>query len=408
MLAIATTLSIVSGNCSDCISTPIEDATTAAVNAIDDALETLADASADWQAVLTNLVGELTDEAQSTIRNEVSNLLSRTVATGGAELRCNVDFLRDRVRQGLLRIKARLLGTDLPPLEPGLCGVVPLAIDMSLEPARRNVVEFYGYDFDTTPITVLHVTGGNSVDQSDKLTRPTHYHMTLNLGGNGIVLGPNSERLVLRWGGADISTIAVIQPQTPVCRTRTQVVRPDKLTVVGDHTRGDREFDGHGPNASTTINLIRSDARVDVRALFVATETQSDWTTARKLETRVAFNAPVGWRIESIHGQTTFSHGYRDTDHAQDDFEFPGGLVKRLVYVGDTSGDDVGETRVEITFNEFQVTLAETGDCVSPHAMQAIRDRGAISPATLERLRVQVQPLDGKAVLEGKAELRPE
>src|SRR6266849_5039386 len=67
----------------------ITDSTTAAVNVLDDAADRLANESAAWQQVLNDTISRLTDSAQSTVRNEVSNLLSRTVATTGAQFRCD-------------------------------------------------------------------------------------------------------------------------------------------------------------------------------------------------------------------------------------------------------------------------------------------------------------------------------
>jgi hypothetical protein len=74
-----------------------------------------------------------------------------------------------------------------------------LAVDRSLIPTRLNRLEFYGYYFDTTQIQVLLDNSGGTVDESGKLARPTHYHLTLNLGGNGVQIGPTSQRLRLRW-----------------------------------------------------------------------------------------------------------------------------------------------------------------------------------------------------------------
>src|SRR5690606_17636602 len=126
-------------------------------------------------------------------------------------------FIGVRVRQALIRLRARLLHQPIPPVEPALCAVVPGAIDMALEPNRRTKLEFFGYDFDTTPIKVtLHNTDG-TVDVSDDLDRTTHYHMTLNLGANGVPLSSKSNRITLEWEGKVISSIAVIQPETPVC-----------------------------------------------------------------------------------------------------------------------------------------------------------------------------------------------
>src|SRR5206468_9438437 len=105
--------------------------------------------------------------------------------TAGVETRCTIDFIGNRVRQQLIKLRATLLGTDAPAPEPAICDVVPLVIDMNLSPEKRNVLEFFGYDFDRTAIQVTHVAkSGASTDITSLLTRPSRYVMTLNLSNN--------------------------------------------------------------------------------------------------------------------------------------------------------------------------------------------------------------------------------
>src|SRR5215212_358221 len=61
------------------LGTDTEDAITNTLNTLDDAISTLDNASADWQRVLQDTVSKLTDDAQSTIRNEVTNVMNRGI-----------------------------------------------------------------------------------------------------------------------------------------------------------------------------------------------------------------------------------------------------------------------------------------------------------------------------------------
>ncbi len=190
---------------------PIEEA----VDAIEEAIEVLGNESANWRDVLQEMEKHLVKEAQSTVRNEISNLLSRTIAASGAEVRCIVDFsFEGRVVQELVRMKAKLLGESIPAKEPAFCTIVPLGIDMTLIPDRLPWLEFYGYNFDTTPIQVLLQEGYQYVDVSQYLQKPTHYHMTLNLGRNGVPLSSKSQQLILKWNNKTISEISIAQPST--------------------------------------------------------------------------------------------------------------------------------------------------------------------------------------------------
>ena len=166
----------------------VANTTVKTTNILDDAINALNKNSADWQQVLKDTRDKLTESVQSTVRTEVSQALDRAVATTSGEFRCDVDFLRTRVREDLIRIKAEFLHQTLPPLQPSLCEVIPLAVDLNLEPARRNLIEFYGYNFDTQPGVQLFLenSDGTTADDTVQLAKPTFYHMTVNLGGSGV------------------------------------------------------------------------------------------------------------------------------------------------------------------------------------------------------------------------------
>lgn len=363
----------------------VPDISTEVIAALDRGISQLGLASADWQDILNGVISDLPQEVQSTITNEVTNLLNRGIAASGAEVRCNVDFFRNRMRQGLQRIKAKFLGTDLPPLEPQLCSVVPLAIDMSLPANRRNKIEFYGYDFDMTNVQVFQVVGNTEVNVTNKLDQPTHYHMTLNLGGTGVALNANSKRLILRWQNRDISTIAVIQPSPDICETNFKNFIPSNLTLIPVHAAkpgksiGDREFDGHGPTMSCNVTLIKRSTSVDVRIVVTASETQSDWTYGIKDQTFNVFNADPGFVIEKIVTPASASQTYTDNDHTLDEFG-GGGPVQKFIFNGDGSGADIGSnTKVTVQFNTIRVQLKESGDCVSTATLKSLELNGGVS-----------------------------
>ena len=75
---------------------PLANSIDKAVSVLDDAIFKLDNANADWQKILEDTRDQLTDSAQSTIRNEVSNTLTRAVAATGVEFRCDTDFIRNK------------------------------------------------------------------------------------------------------------------------------------------------------------------------------------------------------------------------------------------------------------------------------------------------------------------------
>ena len=373
----------------------LTDNTTIAVNDLGVGIAQLDNTSSDWQQVMAQTRDKLVADGQSTIANEVDTELKRAVATTGAEVRCNVDFLRVRVQQSLMRLRASLLGQPVDPPEPALCDVVPLAVDVTLIPNRLNHLEFYGYDFDTTPIQVLLDNGSSTVDVSSKLAKPTHYHMTLNLGGNGVTFGPTSQSIRLRWNYKDISTISVIQPATPTCQSKIVSFTHVPMTFIPPHTRGDADFSGNGPKVDSSVVLANAGDHVNVKISMTAVETKSDWTTASGSTTTSFYAAEPGFRIEKVVDPATSSRSYTDTNHDVDVFGSSGGPVSSWQFVGDTGGDEAGtQTKVTVQFSPVRFLLTQTGNCVSAQALMVTQSKNLIDPQTIQRLNPSLRTID--------------
>ncbi|MBA4852986.1 hypothetical protein [Emticicia sp. BO119] len=333
---------------------------------IDDAIDEITHESESWQATLQELSDKLTDEAQSTIRTEVENLATRTIAAAGSEIRCNVDFLGARVIQALQRIKAELLKKPVPERNPAICQVIPTAIDMNLTPNRRNKVDISGYDFDNQPLKLYMISSTNQItDVTYAINRLSHYHLVLNLGSNGVMLNETSSRLVLEYKNSQLSSIAVTQPVIPDCKEEEISFSPDVITFVPPHTRGDREYDGHGPNVTARVNVYVDNNTIKAKIYMRARETKSDWSTAEGSGVFTIYTAPSKKRILSIVSDKETNTNYIDSGHSEDFFEKGSGeLVKRFAFVGDTDGDEAGtRTRVKVSFNRVVVKLKEIGNC---------------------------------------------
>lgn len=222
--------------CSGCdilgLSGPVDQA----VVALDDAIEALEGESADWQVVLEETRDKMVDESQSTIRNEISNTLTRAVAAVGAEAKCEVDFLRTRVRQDLIAIRAQLKGEPVPDKEPFFCNPIPPAVDASLVPDRLKWIEFYGYDFDLEQdLQVFLENDGQQVDVTECcLDIPSHYLMTLNLGSGGVQLSPDSKRFILKLNGEEIFTIGISHPAA-IAEERPGCKEAEETRLTSEH-----------------------------------------------------------------------------------------------------------------------------------------------------------------------------
>ncbi|WP_375766861.1 hypothetical protein NR798_34965 [Archangium gephyra] len=400
-------------------------ARTAAI--LDEGLVGLQNNSADWQKVLRDTEAKLTSDTQSTIRNEVSNLLYRGIAATSAEVRCDADFVVSRMRLGLSRLKAELLGAPVPPLEPQLCSVIPLAVDRTLvAQGRLNHLALYGYDLDAGSLQVLLQDGGELLDVTDMLNLPTHYLMTLTLGGStGVPITSSSQRLIIKWAGHELSTISVIQPETPLCRTQVVTYQPSALHFIppkfdgstetrglglldgllpgsgegsdpGARPAGDADFSGHGPEVNARVRLINNGTSVSAELFMSAKETRADWSQAQGSRTEQLYVPDPGWRVTDMRvpssggeacppQSTCFS--YTDTTLTPDIFSAGSGPVQRFEFIGDTSGTEVGtRTGMHVTFNPLRFELTEDGNCVAPSTVSRLKSLDLIAPETLEQL----------------------
>jgi hypothetical protein len=356
------------------------DPSSRALNALDDAISRLSADSADWQDTLGSLQAQLKDvtdklprDVQTIINTELSNLAARSIAAVGTEFRCNTDFVGQRVKLVLERIRAKLTRAELPARPPTFCSMVPSAVDLSLEPNRRNRIDLYGYDLDRSPPFVLSVVenGGGTRDVTDvAVTRQTHYQATINLGANGVTLNSASLKLRLAWEGQTVSEIPVIQPEAPKCQRMVVSVPIGMRTVRPPLVVGDDDFNGHGPLTTITVQLgyVPGGNTLGVSIQMTARQTNggSDTTQASGTDTWTTYTALPPWSIARVVTPTSDSFSYTDTTRDRDDpFDRGvGGLVRQYVFVGDTTGPDAGvRTQATVFFNQPQVELISGPHC---------------------------------------------
>jgi hypothetical protein len=212
-----------------------------ALNDVDSALALLADLSAKWQDTLKTLETNLARDAQTTLANEVDVVLQRGISASGAELRCDADFIRNRIVQQIQNVKAQLLKKQLTPIIPSICQVVPSVIDLRLSADRRSAISFVGYDMDISQPMKLTVwlldRDGSERDVTGALAIPDHYLMTLNIAQNGVDFQPTSNKIALRWGKAELGTVSITRDPEPF--------RPKLFTSVAPV----------GPNPTVTASV---------------------------------------------------------------------------------------------------------------------------------------------------------
>jgi hypothetical protein len=194
-----------------------------AITTFENAISELDKNSASWQTTLSTLEQQLIAQGQSTLANEVQSLANRGISSGGVEIRCNIDFIGQRMEQGLRRIVARLKKQPPQPVMPAYCNVDPqdgIRIEL-VRQGRLVSLNYYGYDMfdhdasDSQMKAFLRDRNGQERDISFAIALPTHYLMTVRLLDNRIQFTDQSDKLVVRWGATTLSTINIIQPPPP-------------------------------------------------------------------------------------------------------------------------------------------------------------------------------------------------
>lgn len=296
------------------------------------AVQTLNDQSVSWQETLATAQKQLTSDFQSTIRNEITDLITRSTATAGSQVICLTDFLRERLKNELSRLievnNCREKNITIPRLKPHFCISAPNSIDMVDAPDRRNKIDFYGFDFDRAQgieIYVLDVAGNIIADGTRYLAVVTHYNMVLNLSnGNGLALNTQASAIVLYWGGIEISRIAVRQPAPPPPCTMHEVnIAPNQPYFshkpAHDPSNGnDGTFSCGRMNFQYTVRLrIRADKKAIIARIYMFGEECCHgafecpcWgnchSQVRAEKEETIFYAPTGAIIQAILSDTYY------------------------------------------------------------------------------------------------------
>ncbi|HWB75166.1 MAG TPA: hypothetical protein VG755_09420 [Nannocystaceae bacterium] len=101
--------------------------------------------------------------------------------------------------------------------------------------------------------------------------------------------------------------LAALMPTPALAAPTTLDVQPTNIVEQLVPTKvyeGDREFDGHGPDITTTVNVRISDdgRKLLARVYFKARETQADWSTTKAEWERTVYTAPAGKTITRVIG----------------------------------------------------------------------------------------------------------
>jgi hypothetical protein len=382
--------------CKGCLSgvtDPISNVGTQATAVLQDGIDKITTNLSSWQTVLQEMQAKLTADTQSTLRNEVTNLLQGSIAVANSSLQCDVDFIGHRVIQALRRLLDKATGkTPTDVLQPAVCSDVPTAVDYTAwQQSRVLKADIYGYDFDAGALSLSLLTGSARSDVSSRLTKSSSYSLTVNLGGAPQLFNGQQQKLQVIWKNDfanPLSEIPVVLPVTPLCQTRkvtVPAVPPLSFTPPKAGT-GDNDFNGNGPAVTTQVSLSLSGRTALTVTIFMrARETQSDWTEVRGSTTRNIFNAEPGWAIDHVITPTSATDTFTASGHALITRN-PGPPVESVIIQGDTDGDDVGRTSATVRLTTIDVWEVQTDHCLNPNSARALLRDEKLSPAARQRI----------------------
>ncbi len=338
--------------------------------------------TANAENYATILQGAINDVKNAHVKEQLEDALSLAIKNVSDELKCDIQFTGDYLIKRIRAIKAEYNNQPLPPQYPMICVVYPDAINMNLPANMRNDVTISGYFLKENRNSFklyLYSSGGLVADRTSDLSLSTDYKLKINLGSNGITLSQNSSKLVLKLDDEIISEIVVLQRQPEPCATKTWtygnlpniVVYPVHKDFPG-RSGGDKEFSGHGPcvRASVTVFTRNNNRELWARCWVQMWEcpddiskSRSDYTYGDATEEIKLATVEDGFKIKRINITTNDDLAYIDYGTGIETRP-GGGPVSQYRILGDTDGDDVGESWLEVSFRSINVTLIEIGDCI--------------------------------------------
>lgn len=136
-------------------------------------------------------------------------------------------------------------------------------------------------------------------------------------------------------------------------------VEPQPLEFMPPHTKGDKEYKGHGPEVYVKTDVYVKDGKLMARVYMKAVETQDDFTTAEGSEDFIIWaKQPVISLGASQKEATDWSYTDNNEEKDVSPVSPTNEPVKMFVCFGDNQGDDAGVyTKVIVTFNPLSIVV---------------------------------------------------
>jgi hypothetical protein len=351
---------------------------------LDHAENTLATSSLDHRQALKSVLETLPSDTPEFVRSDIETFLKRA-PDERADFQCSHEFMRYRARQELERIKDKLLNTSQP-AEPQFCYAVPFAIDLALP---KKSLEIYGYDLDTKPLELFVVNKDATFeDVSFALSSRTHYHLSVDLGSNGVKFSPRSQTIIVAWGHLIRYSVSLIQPTTSLCSSEIEEIPAGKpITFPPQLISGSGRLGSRGSvRASTTLNYESN--KLDATVCLMATDQEQNPTTLGGCGVEYVYTTDPARVIEGVfmklESRISNIHPISGPNIIVEKSDGP---VSRwtLDVPGAQSGASA-EATVTVTLRKIRIASTRLDNCLPAVAYLEARRRSGLANTTLKRL----------------------
>lgn len=367
-----------------------------AINKIDRGIDVIHGESDKWNSTVRDIADNFPKEAKELVRNELTQLVQRSIMSAGVEFRCETDFLANRAIQGLLRIKAILKKEKPPEIVPSFCQISPSVLDLNVPPASRSTVVIAGYDMDQKDaknnllkyVLYSDITKQKIDVDNSRVGRTTHYENIINASGSDwekMLKDNKITKIQLFWNDTKIDSAEVLIISKKPQKKEIAGVNLGEISLTPKHVRGDADFNVHNdkPMSFHVIGEAKiEDDKIMTRIYMNAREERPDWTQVEAWsEWNTAYTAPHGWKIISFAPQKKSERkGLINQNGARKENLPSGELVTIFNINGDRDGNEAGTwTGVTATFNN-QVKIRLEEDFVPAAGAKLTRNKTMILP----------------------------
>jgi hypothetical protein len=378
----------------DTVNDPPDRTLTDTVVVLERAVSAFASPSADYRKIFQDALAALPSHSEDFVKADITTFLRRA-PDAQSDFKCAPDFVRYRARKELLRLKDTLLDSAPQPARPQFCYAVPLAID----PMRPMVpIEIYGYDFDREPVQLLLMDNFGFRDVTFAVVERTHYHLTLDLQGNGVKFSAANQTIALTMGHLIEHSIPLIQPDTPLCSSHIEEIPAGKVIAYAPPPIAGLRTTTVGQSARVLANAVLDyeSNKVDATVCMTAVETNEQRTAISGCAVEYVYTSDPDRLIEWVFGGSQAS--FDSTAHRPESGvrkPTSNDPVARWMFPGlDPTSRSTTEAQVAVRLRPIRLVSTTTEPhCVSPVTYLEARRTHALDARTVRRLDPQLKGL---------------